>query len=461
MTGVRLRLTAADPRLAGTPLAVRTYPAAGRGALLVTRVGSTTELSADPPQCGFVVQLPGGQVVTAAVPIREGDDLVELEVPVGADAHTVFTTAGSRVWGAFTDPGYRDCWIRLWRDTGDGWTVVSWPAEPTESAYDRIRYCLALPPGRHMAQTGGEGLIPKLTVLPEAGQVEITVRPAAGPTAWLATFVTSDDTAAEALSGYLACGAVSAAREVARAHADEGSMLTRIVRGYLEMYTASPRDTADPATADEAVILGWTRLAAGDIERARVMFHQAVALGVPTYPRGLRLLAAGLRRLADAVSTALLEKLTPLLDAAEPGGPTTVFAGTTPDRPSITANNTACMELPHPHRLSVAGPVPAVDSGMLDALDEDFQEAKEVLADVRQWRLTPSRWDGVSTVVDILWEAWQAADVMRFQKNVWHLEGLAPVRSAAASAADSPVPAPDRIRRIVAELSRRLAEHTR
>ncbi|GAA4604736.1 hypothetical protein BJY16_005122 [Actinoplanes octamycinicus] len=461
MSSVRLLLTAADPGLAGTPLLVTTHPPAGRGGRsLVARIQHPLSVAVAEPYCGFAVHLPGGRTITAAVAPGKRDETVDLVVDVVGDAHTVFTTAGTQQWGRFTDSGYPGCWVRLWRadDRTGAWQVVSWPDAPITAEPDRITFHLRLPPGRHMVQAGGERLTPKLSVLPEAARVDITLRPAAGPVPWLGVFVTTDDLPAEALRGYLASGAVAAARQIDQLTSDAAGPLARIAAGYLSLRAGAPPDAeaVDGSTADETVIRAWRHWHTGsEPEAVPAEFERAVRAGVPIYPEGLRLLAAALRRLSDPGA---LDEVAPLLDAAELSEPTTAFAGAAPDRPSADATDSMCTALPHRVALAPHVGEPREGVHLPAATLADIAEAEELLGDLEvlaSWYHTAKGWEQVGVALRQMRQALLTDDLDQFQDSLVALEVLGPVRHHHGPRTVSPMPA--EIRVLVDELRGMLA----
>ncbi|GAA4604743.1 hypothetical protein BJY16_005125 [Actinoplanes octamycinicus] len=442
MSTVRLLLTSDDAGLDGTPLVVTAHPMEGRGGQpFVARIGEPRTVTATGPQCGFAVALPGGGTVTAAVVLDDGDR-ADLEVGL-PDAHALFTTADSQVWGAFTDPGHRDCWIRLWRRTGDsrGWAVVPWPAEPAVALPDRVTFRME-PPSGALVQTGGRGLTPKFSVLPEASHVEVTVRPAAGPVPRLATYVTTGDLIAEVLRGYLWRGNVSACRRIAALDYGHRDVGTHLARGYLLMRGAAellpdlnvwhaddalwwPDADGVREPADVAAIHGTLLWEAGQREEATAAFQRA---GIPAYPEGLRLLATGLRRLRDPASLTLLERLLPTLDAADLSEPTTAWFGASPDQPSRDARDDDCAHLPHRFSISALFGTPAAGFRPPAADRELLAEVQDLLTDVPGWTFTADRWARVGVLLDDLRSALLAADLEAFLERADDLEMQAPFR---------------------------------
>ncbi|BCJ76194.1 hypothetical protein CS0771_57380 [Catellatospora sp. IY07-71] len=480
MTTVEFELAAADPSVVGTPVAVeaKCHPAR-RGAWFVVPVGGRQRWSAEGDHCVLTALLPCGATVTESIALTGPTVQTVLHLGEYGDRLSLFTTARQRVWGSFADPAYHSAWVRLWRQSPTKkWEVVPWPGPPVGRTDGAVAFQLSLPPMPHMVQTGGYGITPQLTVLPSSPQVRLTVLPAAGRTPWLATFVTTDDLPGEALRGYLACGALSAARMVADSAAGpEESLMGRLARDYLSLRAASPEKVKSlPAqlTSDDAVIQGWRLLTGGrqpDQDRARAAFLQAVDLGTPLFPEGLRLLADGLRRLGDRQTTTALMNLAPLMEAADLAGPTTAFAGTEPDRPAARATSAASDWLPHTQPLAatpssgtvVVKPelltstpsagvviVPHAQDLWLRREGHVAQEAVEVLTDVSLWKLTADRWQRLSHVLDSVLSAIRSADVAALQDKIMEVELLGPTR--ASSVNKSAIAPPADVDRLVGTL---------
>ena len=84
-------------------------------------------------------------------------------------------------------------------------------------------------------------------------------------------------------------------------------------------------------------------------------------------------------------------------------------------------------------------------------LDELRTDARDVLADALQWRLTAARWTAIGDVVDELAAAVRSGDVEAARTAVTALELLGPVRATPVGA-EPMVPAPERVREEINEL---------
>jgi hypothetical protein len=88
-------------------------------------------------------------------------------------------------------------------------------------------------------------------------------------------------------------------------------------------------------------------------------------------------------------------------------------------------------------------------------LDQDRQDALDVLDDTLLWELSPGRWSEIEQVVARMTRALAEGDDVSFQEDVYHLELLGPVRAASAG---NPPPerAGARVRERINELVRSL-----
>jgi hypothetical protein len=91
------------------------------------------------------------------------------------------------------------------------------------------------------------------------------------------------------------------------------------------------------------------------------------------------------------------------------------------------------------------------DDGATVLDDELRADARDVLTDALQWRLTAARWTAISGLVDKLAAAVRSGDVEAVRTAVADLELLGPVRATPVGAVPV-VPAPERVREEINEL---------
>ena len=99
-----------------------------------------------------------------------------------------------------------------------------------------------------------------------------------------------------------------------------------------------------------------------------------------------------------------------------------------------------------------SGPVTGDTDDGATVLDDELRtDARDVLADALQWRLTAARWTAIGEVVDGLAAAVRSGDVEAARTAVAELELLGPVRATPVGA-EPVVPAPERVREEINEL---------
>ena len=77
-------------------------------------------------------------------------------------------------------------------------------------------------------------------------------------------------------------------------------------------------------------------------------------------------------------------------------------------------------------------------SGLTDTLDDELlEDARDVLQDALQWRLTEPRWAAVAAAVEAVASALRSGDVAALRTAVYGLELAGPVR--AIGSGDTPV----------------------
>jgi hypothetical protein len=274
---------------------------------------------------------------------------------------------------------FKSAWLRIWSSEQGSYSVQPWESGDKVVRWDRAgdqvvaNFSLRewYPPQLRFLQVGGPQVPWRLIALPPASDLEVLVRASTDESDFdvgLKVEVATGDRSVEALLGYLASGAVPAARvvgdEVVAEQLFQAKMANPMgaaIGGYYLLRVGADQRLHDWANnfvnwidwlPDAPVIHAWqllrqrtgSTMPGPAIDLAGDRLLEAVERGVPVYTEGLRLLVNGLRLLKEQAGwrsspdlTRAFQKISRYAAAADWSQPLTTFLGEDPDTPSLKA----------------------------------------------------------------------------------------------------------------------------